>query len=68
MDKGGKQKDTEKKTLWVLTELYYPENNQTGYYMTGIAEGLTDKYDVKVICGQPNYAARGDARTEKRFS
>lgn len=48
-----------KKRLWVNTELYYPENNQTGYYMTGIAEGLADDFDVKVICGQPNYAARG---------
>ncbi len=47
------------KRLWVVTELYYPENNQTGYYMTGIAEGLAEKYEVKVICGQPNYAARG---------
>ena len=45
--------------LWVITELYYPENNQTGYYLTKIAEGLTGKFDVKVICGQPNYAARG---------
>ncbi len=45
--------------LWVITELYYPENNQTGYYLTKIAEGLTDDFEVKVICGQPNYAARG---------
>lgn len=48
-----------RKRLWVITELYYPENNQTGYYLTKIAEGLTDNFDVKVICGQPNYAARG---------
>lgn len=51
--------------LWVVTELYYPENNQTGYYLTQIAEGLADKFDVKVICGQPNYAARG-VRAAKR--
>jgi glycosyltransferase involved in cell wall biosynthesis len=31
----------------------------TGYYLTSIAEGLSDEFDVKVICGQPNYAARG---------
>ncbi|MGI8787287.1 MAG: glycosyltransferase family 4 protein [Pyrinomonadaceae bacterium] len=42
-----------------MTELYYPEDNQTGYYLTRIAEGLTEDFDVKVICGQPNYAARG---------
>jgi glycosyltransferase involved in cell wall biosynthesis len=48
-----------KRKLWVITELYYPEDNQTGYYLTRIAEGLADDFDVKVICGQPNYAARG---------
>lgn len=48
-----------KKTLWVVTELYYPEETSTGYYLTRIAEGLTDKFDVKVLCGQPNYSARG---------
>jgi len=53
-----KQSDTKKK-LWVITELYYPEDNQTGYYLTRIAEGLAEDFDVKVICGQPNYAARG---------
>ena len=56
-----------KKRLWVVTELYYPENNQTGYYMTGIAEGLTEKYRVAVICGQPNYAARGIRAPKKEF-
>ena len=49
----------QKKKLWIITELYYPENNQTGYYMTGIGEGLTEIFDVKIICGQPNYAFRG---------
>jgi glycosyltransferase involved in cell wall biosynthesis len=50
--------------LWVITELYYPENNQTGYYLTKIAEGLAQKFEVKVICGQPNYAARGTRATK----
>ena len=44
--------------LWVISELYYPEETSTGYYLTRIAEGLTDKFDVKAISGQPNYAAR----------
>jgi colanic acid biosynthesis glycosyl transferase WcaI len=46
-------------TLWVVTELYYPEETSTGYYLTRIAEGLTDDFEVKVLCGQPNYSARG---------
>lgn len=48
-----------KSRLWVATELYFPEETSTGYYLTRIAEGLTDKFDVKVICGQPNYSLRG---------
>ena len=59
-----KQPKTKKK-MWVITELYYPEDNQTGYYLTRIAEGLAEDFDVKVICGQPNYAARG-TRAPKR--
>ncbi len=57
--KSQKLKAEKLRRLWVVTELYYPENNQTGYYLTGIGEGLTEIFDVKVICGQPNYAARG---------
>lgn len=59
LEKGIAELTSNKKNLWVITELYYPENNQTGYYMTGIAEGLTEKFNVRVICGQPNYAAKG---------
>lgn len=51
--------NTTKNRLWVISELYYPEETSTGYYLTRIAEGLTDKFDVKVISGQPNYSARG---------
>jgi glycosyltransferase involved in cell wall biosynthesis len=45
--------------LWVVTELYYPEETSTGYYLTKIAEGLTGDFQVKVLCAQPNYSARG---------
>jgi len=48
-----------KQTLWVVTELYYPEETSTGYYLTRTAEDMTAAFDVKVICGQPNYSARG---------
>lgn len=53
-----------KKTLWIVTELYFPEETSTGYYLTRIAEGLTDTFNVKVLCGQPNYSQRG-ARAPK---
>ncbi|HEX6123737.1 MAG TPA: glycosyltransferase family 4 protein [Pyrinomonadaceae bacterium] len=45
--------------LWVVSELYYPEDTSTGYYLTRIAEGLAGDFEVKVLCGQPNYFARG---------
>lgn len=51
--------------LWVVTELYYPEETSTGYYLTRIAEELADCFDVKVLCGQPNYSGRG-IRAPKR--
>jgi glycosyltransferase involved in cell wall biosynthesis len=46
-------------TLWVLTEVYYPEEISTGYYLTAIAEGLTETNRVKVLTGQPKHMARG---------
>ncbi len=43
------------KALFV-TELYYPEDVSTGYFLTGIAEGLTSKnVDVSVLCSRPSY-------------
>ena len=54
-----KSRGKRKKNLWVVSELYYPEMTSTGYYLTKIAEGLTDSFNVKVLCGQPNYSARG---------
>jgi colanic acid biosynthesis glycosyl transferase WcaI len=48
-----------KDRLWVISEVYYPEETSTGYYLTAIAEGLADEFDVRVLCGQPNYSIRG---------
>lgn len=55
-------------TVWVVTELYYPEETSTGYLLTCIAEGLASTFPVRVVCGQPTYAKRGTtaARREVR--
>lgn len=45
--------------LWILTEVYYPEEISTGYYMTSIAEGLAADRDVVVLTGQPKHMSRG---------
>lgn len=53
--------------LWIVTEVYYPEEISTGYYLTSIAEGLAAHREVKVLCGQPNYAARGTIAPKHEF-
>ncbi len=45
--------------VWIVTELYYPEQTSTGYFLTGIAESLAGRFDVHVLCSQPTYALRG---------
>ena len=45
--------------LWILTEVYYPEQISTGYYMTSIAEGLASDREVIVLTGQPKHMSRG---------
>jgi len=48
-----------KNRFWVLSELYYPEESATGYYVTKVAEGLAATYNVCALCAQPTYKARG---------
>jgi len=45
--------------IWVISELYYPDEAATGHYMTQIAEGLTSIGPVSVLCAQPHYFAQG---------
>lgn len=44
-----------KDTLWIISELFPPEETSTGYIMGEIANTLADKYIVKVICGPEQY-------------
>lgn len=50
---------SERYRLWVLSELYYPEDSATGYYVTKTAEALAATHQVSVLCAQPTYRARG---------
>jgi colanic acid biosynthesis glycosyl transferase WcaI len=45
--------------IWVISELYFPEETSTGYLLTKIAEALAESYPTNVLCSQPTYAARG---------
>ncbi len=44
--------------VWVVSELYYPEQTSTGHFLTHIAEELARRYDVQVLTVQPTYSAR----------
>lgn len=48
-----------KQRLWVVSELYYPEQTSTGYFLTRIAEGLAGDFRVEAVCGQPTYSEHG---------
>lgn len=43
------------KTLWVLTELFYPEETSTAYIMTQISRHVANSRHVHVICGPAAY-------------
>ena len=43
------------KKLWIVTELFYPEETSTAFILTKIANALSDKFDVNVICGPESY-------------
>lgn len=62
MPSGARQ---EKGRLWIVSELYYPEETSTGHYVTHIAEYLAKRRPVRVLCGQPNYSRRGEVVTSR---
>lgn len=46
---------SKQETLWIISELFPPEETSTGYIMGEIANAMTKKYNVKVICGPAVY-------------
>lgn len=44
-----------KPILWIISELFYPDETSTAYILTDIANGIEEKYNVKVICGPEFY-------------
>ena len=45
----------DKKKIWIVTELFYPEETAVAYIFTRIANYLSNSYQVKVICGPEFY-------------
>lgn len=40
---------------WLISELFYPEETGTGYFMTQIADKIAEDTEVNVICAPFNY-------------
>ena len=51
--------------IWFISEVYYPDEQGTAFYTTGLAEGLAADYRVGVLCSCPTVTARG-ARVARR--
>lgn len=47
-----------KQRLWIVTELFPPDETSTSYILGEIANAMAKKYQVKVICGPEVYDKR----------
>ena len=56
-----------KKRIWVISEVYRPDEVGGAYFMSHLAEGLAEKYQVNVLCGYPNHDARNAKVEGKEF-
>lgn len=43
------------KTLWIISELFYPNESATAYILTEMAKKFAGSYAVNVICADTNY-------------
>lgn len=56
-----------KKILWIVTELFPPDETSTAYILGEIANAMTSKYQVKVICGPEIYDKRKKLDENNKF-
>ena len=59
-----------KKKIWIISEVFYPEETSTGYIMTCITEALAEDHEVHVICGPIGYEQirKTDAGEDFKFA
>lgn len=53
--------------LWIITELFPPDETSTSYIMGEIANAMVQKYKVGVICGPKIYDRRKELDPNNRF-
>lgn len=56
-----------KQILWIITELFPPDETSTAYILGEIANAMASKYTVKVICGPEIYDKRKITDKDSRF-
>ena len=56
-----------KQTLWIVTELFPPDETSTSYILGEIANAMAEKYQVKVICGPEIYDKRKKLDENNKF-
>lgn len=57
----------DKKKLWIVTELFPPDETSTSYILGEMANAAAKEYDVHVICGPEIYDARKKLDVEHPF-
>ena len=57
-----------KKKLWIVTELFPPDETSTSYILGQIANAMANKYQVKIICGPEIYDKRKKLDENNHFS
>lgn len=55
------------KTLWIISELFPPDETSTAFILGEIANVMSAKYDVKVICGPEIYDKRKKTDPNNKF-
>lgn len=55
------------KNLWIVTELFPPDETSTAYILGEIANAFVNKYQVKVICGPEIYDKRKPLDKDNKF-
>lgn len=53
--------------LWIVTELFPPDETSTGYIMGEIANVMVQKYKVGVICGPETYDKRKKKDVDNKY-
>lgn len=56
-----------KETLWIISELFPPDETSTAFILGEITNVMAKKYDVKVICGPEIYDKRKKTDPNNKF-